>query len=61
MDGWPPMTAIAARQKRQGGSALLTAAAAVVSPTAILHVFTGITLLLGYAHARTLDADVAAS
>ena len=61
MDGWPPMAAIAARQKRQGGSALLTAAAAVVSPTAILHVFTGFTLLLGYAHARTLDADLAAS
>ena len=36
----------------------LTAAAAVASPTASLHFFTAITLVLGYCHARTVDAEV---
>ena len=36
-------------------SAVLTLAAAVTSPTAILHAFTGVTLVAGYLHARSLD------
>ncbi len=41
-------------------SAALTVAAALVSPTAHLHFWTGITLTLGYVHARTLDAALLA-
>ena len=33
----------------------LTTLAAIVSPTQILHTFTGVTLLAGYMHARSLD------
>ena len=36
-------------------AATLTFAAAVASPTAHLHFWTGITLLMGYVHARSLD------
>ena len=36
------------------GSAALTAAAAVASPTAILHFLSGVTLLVGYMHSRSL-------
>ena len=32
--------------------------AAVASPTAILHAFTGVTLVVGYLHTRTLDQVV---
>jgi len=40
-------------------SSVLTTAAGIVSPTAILHAMTGVTLLAGYIHARTLEAEVA--
>ena len=40
-------------------SLALTTAAALASPTAILHAFTGVTLLVGYMHARSLDQTVA--
>ena len=39
-------------------SVALTSAAAIASPTANLHFFTGITLVAGYAHVRTLDAEL---
>ena len=34
---------------------VLRAAAAVISPTAVLHWLTGVSLLAGYAHARSLE------
>ena len=40
-------------------SLALTTAAALASPTAILHAFTGVTLLVGYMHARSLDQTLA--
>ena len=40
-------------------SLVLTTLAALVSPTQILHTFTGVTLLFGYVHARSLDDVVA--
>ena len=64
LDGWPPMRAIQAVRRSLGpsaswpSSAALTVAAALVSPTAWLHQFTGLTLLLGYCHVRSLDAEV---
>jgi hypothetical protein len=39
-------------------SLVRTIGAAVFSPTAILHIWTGITLLAGYAHARSLDSQL---
>ena len=38
-------------------SFILTTLAPAVSPTAILHSFTGVTILIGYMHARSLDHD----
>ena len=35
-----------------------TVCAALVSPTAILHFFTGLTLMFGYVHMRSIDLDI---
>mmetsp|Transcript_17230 Transcript_17230/g.36430 ORF Transcript_17230/g.36430 Transcript_17230/m.36430 type:complete len:466 (+) Transcript_17230:122-1519(+) len=40
------------------GSSFWTVVAAVVSPTAALHFWTGITLIAGYCHARSLEISV---
>jgi hypothetical protein len=54
----PPPTVLSLTYLRHTlASALLTGAAAVCSPTAILHSFTGVTLLMGYVHARELLAS----
>ena len=45
LDGWPP-------SNRWKHNVLM---AALVSPTAIFHVLTGMTLIAGYAHSRSLD------
>ena len=58
-DGFAPINAInAAIGRRNGNTAggLLTVLAALLSPTAILHAFTGVTLLAGYAHVRSMDS-----
>ena len=39
-------------------STLGTVCAALVSPTAILHFFTGFTLIFGYVHMRSIDLDI---
>ena len=70
MDGCGPMNAVHALQARwltqqrpvsgvqeRVLSAVLTTLAALVSPTAVLHFFTGVTLLFGFLMVRSLDAD----
>ena len=41
-------------------AALLKTAAALLSPTAVLHWVTGITLFAGFVHVRSLDIELAA-
>lgn len=70
LDGNAAMNAIRAAQAsatRSGAGVpswlaepALTAAAAFASPTAALHLFTSLTLVLGYCHVRTVDAEVLA-
>ena len=66
LDGCAPMNAVARRMRRaaaaDGGArasplrgAALTTLAALVSPTAVLHGCTGVTLVVGYMHARTVE------
>ena len=63
LDGYAPMNLVLRLQQRQRaasssgsvGSFLLTFAAATVSPTALLHWFTGVTLFVGYMHVRSMD------
>jgi len=68
LDGWTPMnlaceiqsranckaTWITVQFRQSGGTVL----AALVSPTAALHWFTGVTLLVGYMNVRSLDATL---
>ena len=62
LDGCAPMNLVHRMQARAADannwlrSTALTALAALVSPTAVLHFFTGVTLVIGYVHARTVDA-----
>ena len=46
---------LACKHTRDGTGAARTVAAAIVSPTAVLHWTTGLTLLFAYAGARTLE------
>ena len=69
MDGCGPMNAVHALQGRwlptrcasglreRAISAVLTTLAAIVSPTAVLHLFTGATLLFGYIMVRSIDPN----
>lgn len=70
LDGWVPMLWVRRTRSRvlawhhgplkQAGEALCYGAAAAVSPTAVLHWFTGATLVLGYAHVRSIQDMVMA-
>ena len=66
LDGCAPMRLIVALQARKGTraswvkSGALTALAALFSPTAVLHGWTGVTLVAGYMHARSVDQQVVA-
>ena len=58
-DGCAPMNFIHRLQQTprgRVGSFVLTTLAALVSPTAILHSFTGVTLLVGYMQSKTVQA-----
>ena len=69
LDGCGPMNSVHALQRRwlpqrrlirgvrnRAISVVLTTLAAAVSPTAVLHLFTGATLLLGYVVVRSMDS-----
>ena len=55
----PPGAGAAGGVRGRAVSCVLTCAAALVSPTAVLHTFTGVTLVVGYLHARSLDPAAA--
>jgi hypothetical protein len=69
LDGCGPMNFVHALQRRwlpkqrsihgvheRAISVILTTVAAAVSPTAVLHLFTGATLLFGYVMVRSMDS-----
>lgn len=59
LDGCAPMNFMISQIERKNTSGiqsgLLTIGAALTSPTAVLHIFTGVALIAGYMHVRSLD------
>ena len=64
LDGNNVMNYVVDRKKKSSSQIMVwfwTVCAGLVSPTAHLHLWTGLTLLAGYAHARTVDVELLAS
>jgi hypothetical protein len=63
LDGCAPLNFIQTKMLRNNGTNsftmfLWTVAGAVVSPTSVLHIMTGVTLIAGYAHVRSMELSI---
>jgi hypothetical protein len=63
LDGCAPSNFVQTKMLRNNGTnsltmCLWTVAGAVVSPTSVLHIMTGVTLIAGYAHVRSMELSI---